>query len=81
MGYGEQLIEQGRQEGREEGRQEGRQEGLLLGEARVLLKQMRLKFGAVPDEVVARVERATEAELEAWTGRILTADTLEAVLG
>jgi hypothetical protein len=81
MGYGEQLIEQGRQEGRQEGREEGRQEGLLLGEARVLLKQMRLKFGVVPGEVVARVERATEAELEAWTARILTADTLEAVLG
>jgi predicted transposase YdaD len=77
MGYGEQLIEQGRHEGREE----GRQEGLLLGEARVLLKLMRLKFGAVPDEVVARVEAASEAEIEQWAERILTAETLEAVLG
>jgi hypothetical protein len=77
MGYGEQLIEQGR----EEGRQEGRQEGLLLGKAQVLLKQMRLKFGAVPDAVVARVEVASEAEIEQWTERILTAETLEALLG
>jgi hypothetical protein len=77
MGYGEQLIEQGRQEGRDV----GRQEGLLLGKAQVLLKLMRLKFGVVPEEVVARVEGASEAELEAWTERILTAETLEALLG
>ncbi|MEZ4238743.1 MAG: hypothetical protein R3F59_21845 [Myxococcota bacterium] len=78
MGYGEQLIEQGREEGlqagreeglqagREEGLQAGREEGRLQGEARVLLKQMQLKFGALPEAVATRVEAASEADLERW---------------
>jgi hypothetical protein len=41
--------------------------------------QVRRRAG--PDEVVARVEAASEAELEQWTERILSAETLEAVLG
>ncbi|MEZ4239487.1 MAG: Rpn family recombination-promoting nuclease/putative transposase [Myxococcota bacterium] len=88
MGYGEQLIEQGREEGlqagREEGLQAGREEGLregrVQGELRVLLKQLQLKFGALPEAIVARVEAGSEAELEQWAERILVAETLEAVL-
>jgi hypothetical protein len=56
----------------EEGRAEGRAETLLqlLGE----------KFGPLPVDVTARVLRASVQELEAWTGRLLSATTLEALL-
>ncbi|WP_163560293.1 DUF4351 domain-containing protein [Halomonas sp. NO4] len=62
--------------GIEKGRQEGRQEG----EARLLAKQMSLKFGDLPAWAQDRIETASTEQLEAWAERILTADSLEALL-
>jgi flagellar biosynthesis/type III secretory pathway protein FliH len=66
-----------REEGREEGRQEGRQEG----EARVVLRQLRLKFGPLPPEVEERVRSADADRLLEWSERVLTAERLENVFG
>jgi hypothetical protein len=55
--------------------------GERRGEGKVLLKQLRLKFGELPTEVVARVEAAEPTELEAWAERVLTAMSLADVLG
>ena len=69
----------GRAKGRAEGRAEGRAKGRLDGERRVLLRQLRKRFGTIPMDVEKRVASATEAELEAWTDRVLGAATLDEV--
>jgi hypothetical protein len=61
----DQLIERGRQEG---------QRGLLL-------KLLRQRFGALPEDVAARVARADASQIEQWAERVLTAATLAEVLG
>lgn len=60
----------------EEMRREGKREGL----EQVLLKQLAARFGAVPPGVKERVGAATDATLEKWALRVLTAPTLEAVI-
>ena len=66
---GEELVEEGRNEGRKEGLQ------------KMLLKQLRVRFGAVPEAAVARVNAAEPAELELWVERVITAPSLAEVLG
>jgi uncharacterized protein DUF4351 len=51
------------------------------GEGRLLLKQLRLRFGDLPPAAVARVEEAKLAQLERWGEQVLTATTLDEVLG
>jgi hypothetical protein len=53
---------------------------LAEGEAKVLLKQLALKFGPLSDSVTERVNSASLTELDAWTSRVLTAATLDEVL-
>ena len=59
----------------------GRQGRAAQGGGRVLLKQLRLRFGELPAAVVARIEAADVAELDIWAERIITASRLEDVLG
>jgi len=73
MNWFESEVEQGRRDGERSGRREG--------ERRLLLKQLRLRFGELPATVVARVEAAEVPELEAWGERFVTASRLEDVLG
>jgi predicted transposase YdaD len=54
-------------------REEGRQEG----EARILLRQLRLKFGPLEPEVEQRVRSADADRLLGWSERILTAENLQ----
>lgn len=68
MTAGEQLIERGRQEGLQEG-----QRGMLL-------RQLRKKFGALPNEAEARVHAASIEQIELWAERVITATTLAEVL-
>ena len=69
----EQWIERERQKWRQEGRQEG-QEGTLR-------KQITLKFGDVPAWADERLAQASDEQLNVWVARILTADSLEGLLG
>lgn len=62
-----------------EGEARGIEKGIEKGEATVLEKLLRLRFGELPAEVRARLEGAHTAELERWAERILSADTLGAV--
>jgi predicted transposase/invertase (TIGR01784 family) len=67
------LIDEGREEGREEGRAEA---------SRVLvLKQLQLKFGAIGPRERAIVDAADLETLERYAERVLTATSLEEVLG
>ncbi len=62
---GQQLIEQGRKEGRQQGFQE------------VLLRQLRLRFGAQVDtQVEQRIMVAPVEQIEIWSMRVLSAATL-----
>ena len=64
----------------EKGREEGREEGIGQGEARVLLRQLTLKFGSVPDAVRSRVESADAETLLRWSEQVLSADRVEDVV-
>jgi hypothetical protein len=59
---------------------QGGAEGEIRGEAKVLLKQLTLKFGTLPQAVVDRVQSASIDELDRWAEHVLTADRLEQVL-
>jgi len=49
------------------------------GEAEVLLRQLRVRFGALPEDVMARLKAADAETLLRWSERILSASTLDAV--
>lgn len=66
---------------REEGKDEGRTEGKAEGKAETLRKLLTIKFGELPPETAQRLFAAGEAELDRWTERLLSADSLENVLG
>jgi len=72
-------IEKGIEQGLEQGLERGRQEGLLVGEARILSRQLERRFGVLPDWVVDRLNRAEQADLECWGDRVVSVSTLEAV--
>ena len=46
----------------------------------MLLRQLGLRFGQLPEGLVRRVRAADTCQLDAWTERILTASALEEVL-
>jgi hypothetical protein len=62
---------------RNEAIKEGRQEEAR----RLLLRQLRVRFGELPAATVARIEAADLADLERWSERVLGAQTLAEVLG
>ena len=65
--------------GRREGERAGERKGERNAECRMLLKQLRLRFGELPAAVVALVEAADVPELDVWIERIVTASQLEHV--
>jgi hypothetical protein len=72
MTAGEILIQQGREQGLEQ--------GTLLTLRGTLLKQLRKRFGELPDPVRARIEAAGSAQLDAWLDRFVTAASLDEVM-
>jgi predicted transposase/invertase (TIGR01784 family) len=81
MTAGQRLIEQGRQQGIEQGRQQGIEQGRQQGIQGVLLRLLRQRFGdAVNAQVEQRIATASLEQVEAWTGRVLSAATLVEVL-
>jgi predicted transposase/invertase (TIGR01784 family) len=73
-------VAEGRAEGVAEGRAEGVAEGRAEGVANVLLKLLGLRFGPPSEATRARVEMATLEQLDAWTERVLTAQTVDEAL-
>ncbi|NUQ77942.1 MAG: Rpn family recombination-promoting nuclease/putative transposase [Polyangiaceae bacterium] len=66
---------------REEGRLEGERKGLLRGQRNILLKQLRARFGELPEATVARVNAAELGQLDTWAERVLSAQTLADAIG
>jgi len=58
---------------------EGREEGRKEGESRIVVGLLNLRFGKLPEWAEARLTEAMPEQLEAWSKRILTANTLEDV--
>jgi hypothetical protein len=58
---------------------EGRAEGLVEGEGRVLLRQLRRRFGELRGDVVERIRTAKLDQLDDWTERFVDARTLDDV--
>src|SRR5699024_3242008 len=61
------------------GIEQGIERGIDKGRAATLRKQLQLKFRDLDADVLARLDNASETELELWTERILFADSVEAV--
>lgn len=77
----EQAEEQGVLKGMEKGLEKGRMEGRMEGATDILQNMLQLKFGEVPDWAQQRLQQATPEQLKEWSGAILTANSLEAMLG
>ena len=61
--------------------QEGVKQGLEQGERKVLLRQLRRRFGAEVDgELERRVAAAPAEQIEIWVERVLSAATLAELL-
>ena len=78
--FREEGIQQGMQQGIEQGMQKGLPQGLQQGEARLLARQLQLKFGTLRPDVLQRLAEADEPTLLAWSERLLTANRLDDVL-
>ena len=76
----EAWIEQGRAEGIEQGLAQRMEKGLAEGRAELLLRQLELRFGDVPEAARERVLGASVAELEAWAETVLIAASLDEAL-
>ena len=63
------------------GKEKGLETGLARGRAELVLRQLTIRFGAIGDEVKARIASATAVELDAIGERLLTAETLQEALG
>jgi hypothetical protein len=67
-------------EGKIEGKIEGIAEGKIEGGRSLLLRLLHARFGELPAATVARIETADMADLERWSERVLSAQTLAEVL-
>ena len=73
----ERAFRKGRKQGKVEGREEGREEGIAQGKRDTLLRQLRHRFGELPEGVVAQIERIENpGELDALIDRALEARSL-----
>ncbi len=69
------------QEGVKQGLEEGVQQGLEQGERKLLLRQLRRRFGAEVDgETERRVAAASVEQIEVWAEWVLSAATLAELL-
>jgi hypothetical protein len=63
-----------------EGEARGIAKGKAEGKAEMLSRLLLLKFGHLPDDAQQRLGQAAEAQLDLWTERLLTAETLADVM-
>lgn len=73
MTYADKLSQQGVEQGRQQGAQQGKRD--------VLLRLLQQKFGPLRADVQAHIDASNGTQVEAYLDRVLTADSLDAVLG
>ncbi|WP_256439208.1 DUF2887 domain-containing protein [Thiorhodospira sibirica] len=76
-----QGMQQGLQKGVEQGIQKGVKQGVQKAKAEALLTLITQKYGAPAEAIKTQINSATVEELDIWIQRILTAESLEALLG
>jgi hypothetical protein len=64
----------------QEWEQEWKREGLREGEALLLKRLLRQRFGHVPDWVLSRLQQAPAEQLETWAERLLEVESVEALI-
>ena len=69
--------EEGLNLGREEGKTLGREEGILIGEALLLERLLKRRFGELPENITQKLRYATQEELETWSYAVLDSKLLE----
>ncbi|MDO4683084.1 MAG: DUF4351 domain-containing protein, partial [Lautropia sp.] len=75
----EEGMQSGLAQGIQQGIEQGMQQGLRQGSQVTVARQLRLRFGELDATAEARLQTATQAELDLWAERILTARTLDEV--
>jgi hypothetical protein len=60
---------------------QGLEKGVAKGRAELILRQLTIRFGALDNDVKARIAAATADELDAISERLLTAQSLQEALG
>jgi len=80
-GWFDEAEQKGLKKGMEQGLEQGRQEGLQTGEAAALRRLLSRRFGQLPANVEARIERGSLAQIEAWFDEAIDAPSLADVFG
>jgi hypothetical protein len=63
----------------EELMQRAKEEGRAKERIAILLRQLELRFGPLPEPLIARVRAGTKEQFETWAERVVTVDRLEDV--
>jgi hypothetical protein len=75
------AIQEGVEQGVKQGLEQGVKQGLEQGERKLLLRQLRRRFGTEVDgEIERRVAVAPAGQVEVWAERVLSAATLAELL-
>lgn len=74
-----QHEQRGMQKGEKKGEKRGLAKGRQEGAARVLQQLLARRFGPLPADIVAKLNAAQAADIRRWSGRLLTAGSLDAV--
>ena len=80
MYAGERRYAQGLHDGELRGELRGELKGELKAARNLLKRQLVQRFGRLPPEVIARIDAATQIQLDAMVPRVITAATLEEAL-
>ena len=76
-----QKFQSPKEQWREEGREEGRDQGRQTGRCEMLLRQLSIRFGVLPEQMKSRLQQANLEQLDDWAIRLLDASSLRDVFG
>jgi len=79
--WGKAMVSIVAQEWMAEGRVEGRAEGRTEGRSALLIRQLRHRYGDLPDGVLNAIAAADSDQLDEWGERLLDARSLQEVFG
>jgi hypothetical protein len=74
-------VKEWNRESMERGIQQGIQQGMQLATRQVLLRQLEKRFSALPTDIKAKLDGASDEQLLQWSELILTAKTLGEIFG
>ncbi len=67
--------------GYDKGLASGVEQGQRVGKLKIVTRLLEARFGELPAWVSEKLAAASDDELTAWTGSLLSADSVEAVFG